>query len=72
MKFSKERTADNLRAIRSLRNYTQQQLADLSGVSCESIKGYEKATTVMSLENAAKLASALDCSVDSLVVEMTI
>lgn len=72
MEFNKERTAGNLRAIRNLRNLTQQQLADLSKVSCDSIKGYESATTVMSLENAVKLASALDCSVDSLVLEMTV
>ena len=72
MEFDKERTAGNLRAIRTLRNLTQQQLADRSGVSRESINGYEHAMNVMSLEAAAKLANALDCSVDSLVIEMAV
>lgn len=72
MEFVKERTAQNLRAIRNLRNLSQQQLADKSGVSRESINGYEKAVTVMSLEAATKIANALDCSVDSLVLEMRV
>lgn len=58
MKFVKERTAQNLRAIRNLRSLSQQQLADKSGVSREAINNYERAITVMSLESAAKLADA--------------
>ena len=72
MEFKKERTAGNLRAIRKLRNYSQQQLAERSGVSRDSINGYENAETVMSLEAAAKLANALECSVDSLVLEIPV
>ena len=72
MEFSKERTAGNLRAIRGLRNYSQQELADRSGVSLDSIKGYEKASSVMSLKAATLLAGALDCSLDSLVAEIDV
>lgn len=72
MKFVKERTAQNLRAIRNLRSLSQQQLADKSGVSREAINNYERAITVMSLESAAKLADALSCSIDSLVLEMRV
>ena len=72
MEFTKERTAGNLKAIRNLRNYSQQQLADRSGVSRDSINGYENAENVMSLEAAVKLATALDCSVDSLVLEIQV
>ena len=72
MEFIKERTAQNLRAIRNLRNLSQQQLSDKSGVSRDSINGYENAENVMSLEAAAKIANALNCSVDSLVLEMQV
>ncbi|MBR3223808.1 MAG: helix-turn-helix transcriptional regulator [Atopobiaceae bacterium] len=72
MVFSKEQTATNLRALRTLRNLSQRDLADVSGVSYESIKGYESGKSVMSLENAAKIADALDCSVDALVIELQI
>ena len=72
MEYTKERTAGNLRAIRNLRKYSQAELAELSGVSRDSIKLYEMGETTMSLENATKLASALECSLDSLVDEMRV
>lgn len=72
MEFVKERTAQNLKAIRNLRGQSQQQLADESGVSVDAIKSYERALSVMSLEAATKLANALSCSVDSLVVEIRV
>lgn len=72
MKFSKEQTASNLKTLRALRNYSQSDLANLSGVSCASIKGYEQGNVVMSLDVAVKIADALGCSVDSLVTELTV
>ena len=72
MVFEKERTASNLRAIRNLRGKTQEQLAKESGVSLQSLKGYEQAENIMSLEAATRLSRALDCSIDSLVNELAI
>ena len=72
MVFEKERTASNLRAIRTLRGKTQEQLAKESGVSLQSLKGYEKAENIMSLEAATRISRALDCSLDSLVNDLDI
>lgn len=72
MLFDKERTAGNLKAIRNMRGLTQQELAERSHVSRESITGYENAENVMSLEAATKLADALDCSIDSFVAEIEV
>jgi transcriptional regulator with XRE-family HTH domain len=69
MTYDKERFAGNLRANRARSRMTQDQLAEASGVTAAAIRSYENALNVPSVENAAKLADALDVSLDQLVGE---
>lgn len=62
--------AENLKLLRKRRGLTQQQLADLSGVSCNSIINYEtnrRNSPPISILN--KLARALETSVDTLTAD---
>jgi transcriptional regulator with XRE-family HTH domain len=65
--FTKEDTAGKLRGFRATARLTQKQLADKSGVSEASIKGYENEENVMSLEAAVKLSNALGVMPNDLV-----
>lgn len=65
--FSKEKTAGILRELREEAGLSRKQLADLSNVGEESIKGYEKGNNVMSLEAAVKLSNALGVNPSDLV-----
>lgn len=55
-----------LAAIRAERGMTQDELAEMSGVSRSSIAKYESGRHTPSVEIVAKLAKALDCSLDVL------
>ena len=65
--FDKEKTAGILRGLRATARITQKELADMTGVSEASIKGYENGENVMSLEAAVKLATALGVTPSDLV-----
>lgn len=67
MAYDKERFGSNLRAERGRRRWTQEDLARASKVPQPSIKGYELAETVPSVEAACKLADAFGMTVDELV-----
>lgn len=58
----KSLVAHRLKVLRAEAQMTQEELAEASGVSVDSIKGYENQTTVPLLETAYKLACALKCS----------
>lgn len=59
---------ERLRAARDRRDVTQKQLADEVGMHPPRISGYENGEAVPELEAAAKLAAALDVSLDELVL----
>ena len=56
-----------MKARRALLGYSQQDLADISGVNVNSIARYEAGINCPSLEAADKLARALGTSIDALV-----
>ncbi|ANE22561.1 hypothetical protein AAY81_04840 [Denitrobacterium detoxificans] len=59
--------AQNLRAERARVGLSQQELSDKAGVDRMSISKYERGHALPNLNNAAALACALGCSLESLV-----
>lgn len=57
----------NLKKIRQEQGLTQQQLAELSGVSRISIVRYESGDVVPGGTNLIKLSNALKCSAENLL-----
>ncbi|HQN23096.1 MAG TPA: helix-turn-helix transcriptional regulator [Thermotogota bacterium] len=62
-----ETTGDRLRIIRKDRGLTQEKLAELAGVTQNSISAYEMNKANMSLEVARKISNVLGVSLDGLV-----
>ena len=60
-----------LRELRKQRGFTQQQLADIVGVSNVSLSNYERGTQAPDIEILIKLADALGVSLDTLVGRMS-
>ena len=58
---------ENLRILRESRGYTQQQLADLVGVSRKSIQKYETSKYEPDIKLIIRFADVFDVSVDYLV-----
>ncbi|MBR3239511.1 MAG: helix-turn-helix transcriptional regulator [Oscillospiraceae bacterium] len=58
-----------IRTMRKKRLLTLEQLAAKSGVSRVSITRYENGQRVPKLDDALKIARALDCTVEELVDE---
>jgi transcriptional regulator with XRE-family HTH domain len=56
-----------LRDVRQKRNVTQQQLADIAGMSLTYISNMENGLKVPSLTTIIRIAVALDCKVMDLV-----
>ena len=57
----------NLQKIRKAKQYTQKELANLSGLSIDSIKSIENNRMIASIETLLKLANVLQCSTDYLL-----
>lgn len=57
----------NLRVLRESKGYTQQQLADLVGVSQKSIQKYETTKYEPDIKTLMRLADVFEVSVDYLV-----
>lgn len=58
---------DNLKAIRSKKNISQGQLADLMGIHPTHVSRYERNLTIPSIDVVKKLADVLEVSTDMLV-----
>lgn len=58
---------ENLKRIRTERNLTQEQLANLIGVSKFSIQNYEQGKREPSLELLESLVKALECNYTDLM-----
>ena len=58
--------SDKIKRSREVRGLSQQQLADLTGVSKRTIASYESSNAVARLSTMRKLAEALQVSVDYL------
>ena len=60
-----------LQAMRKIRGYTQQQLADLTGVNLRMIQGYEQGTKDInkaSFETAYKICVSLEIPFEELLI----
>lgn len=58
-----------IRAIRINKNYTQEKVAELSGVSRSQIQRIEGGDVDPKMSTLSKLAKGLDCSVNDFIVE---
>lgn len=58
-----------IRYIRKRLNMTQEQLSERTGISQANMSRYERGERKLTLENAAKIANALGCTVDELLKE---
>lgn len=67
MSYSNGKVARNLKIERVKRGWSQERLAEASGVGQNSISRYETGATTPGLDQAFKIASALGCSIDDLV-----
>lgn len=58
--------SNRIKQLRDIKGWTQQELADYSGVSIDSIKGYEsKKTKNITTENLNKIAKAFDLNISN-------
>lgn len=67
MSYSNEKVARNLKVERAKHGWSQEDLAEASGVGQNSIARYEMGGTTPGLDQAFKIASALGCSIDVIV-----
>lgn len=58
---------ENLKVIRKNSNYTQQQLADLLGLTKTTVANYEQGIKEPKLHTLEKLTIILKCSYDDLL-----
>lgn len=63
----RESFAYHLVELMCLRGYTQQTLAEYTGISKSSINGYINKTKTPSMTNMRKIAYALDCPIGDLL-----
>lgn len=66
MAYDKTRVGLRIKSLRIDKGYDRKRLSELSTVPVATIQSYEDGTSVMGLENATKLADALDCTLDRL------
>lgn len=59
----------NIAKLRNAKGWTQEILADVSGVHRIMIARYETTNANMTIETAKKLADALGCTIDELLKE---
>lgn len=67
MSYATEEFGKNLRATRRAADVTQDALAEVSGVSKDSIVRYEDGATTPGIDNAYALAVALRVTLDDLL-----
>lgn len=63
--------ANRIRELRKERKITLKNLAEKLGVTAQCINNYENGQRGLELETAAKIAAALNCTVDELIEKET-
>ena len=56
----------SLKSARALRNYTQQEMADLLGVHCNTYADWEKHPENVRIKDAKRIASVLELPVSAI------
>lgn len=64
--YDKKRVGLRIKSLRADKGYNQEALSELSKIPISTIRSYEDGTSVMGMENATKIADALECSLDKL------
>ena len=59
--------ADNLMGLRKMHDYSQEELAEMVGVSRQTLSKYETGESLPDIEKCKLLADALDVTVDDLI-----
>lgn len=59
--------ADNIIALRKLNNMSQEQLADLVGISRQTLSKYETGESIPDIEKCSAIANVFGVSIDDLV-----
>jgi transcriptional regulator with XRE-family HTH domain len=67
MSYDRERIARRLKSLRADKGWSQEDLANASGVPLNTIRSAETTRTGMNLDTAYKLTEALGCTLDVLV-----
>lgn len=65
MAYSSEYFSRSLKVERTKRGWTQNDLANISGVSLNAIAKYEIGAHIPSFDSVCKLATALGCPTDA-------
>lgn len=63
--------ATNIKSLRKKRGMTLRGLAEKVGVTAQCISNYESGIRIVDLPTAAKIAAALNCTVDDLIEKET-
>lgn len=58
--------SDNIKRLRSEKGFTQQQLADMAGITITALRGYENLRRAPPMETMGKIAQALGVTVADL------
>ena len=58
---------NRIREIRTAQNLSQKQLSELTKIPQVNLSRYERGDRGLEIENAAKIAAALNCTVDDLI-----
>lgn len=56
----------NMKAIRTLRGFSQEELAGMLGVKLGTYRAWEQGRNEMGLDDAVAIANALGCTLDEL------
>ena len=64
-----EMIADNIRAERNRKGYTQEQIAEMLGMATKTYLEYEKDAKNIKAGNLYKLAAILGCKVDDFFIQ---
>ena len=59
---------ENLKRLRKAKKVTQEKLAEMTGINRARLSMYEKGHQSPSVKTAYKIAQALECTIDELVV----
>ena len=58
---------DRIKELRKKKGYTQQHVADITGIKVTAICHYEKGNRVPNIRNLIKIASALECDINEII-----
>lgn len=61
---------ENIKKYRRIKGYTQQELADVMGVSLQTVSNWESGRFIPNVKNLHLIAEELECTVSDLYEEV--